>query len=212
MNDKEEWLKKRKTYITGTDAASILGLNPWCTNIKCWELKTGRSESQDISDKPAVKYGLKAESPLIELFKLDFPHYKVSLKNYDFRIHKDFSFIAGTLDGELFCTETKRKGILEIKTANVTRGSTRKKWENSIPENYFIQVLHYFLVTAFDFAVVKAALKNDLDPKNPEILHKHYHLEREDFKDDIEYLKTKELEFWDCVLKDTPPPLVLPSI
>ncbi len=43
--NKEEWLEERKNGIGGSDAATILGLNPYKTNIDLWEEKTGRKEA-----------------------------------------------------------------------------------------------------------------------------------------------------------------------
>ena len=52
----KQWLEERKNGIGGSDAATILGLNPYKTNIQLWEEKTRRKEAEDISDKPYVKY------------------------------------------------------------------------------------------------------------------------------------------------------------
>lgn len=78
MPSREEWLEERKKGIGGSDAAVILGLNPYKNNIRLWEEKTGKVQAEDISDKPYVKYGTQAEDLLRELFKLDFPQYEVS--------------------------------------------------------------------------------------------------------------------------------------
>lgn len=59
-------------------------MNPWRSSNDLWLEKTGRKEAADISDKEAVKYGLAAESSLRQLFKLDFPEYKVYYKNMNF--------------------------------------------------------------------------------------------------------------------------------
>ena len=56
MTSEEIWLEERKNGIGGSDAATILGLNPYKTNIELWEEKTKRKEAEDISDKPYVKY------------------------------------------------------------------------------------------------------------------------------------------------------------
>lgn len=48
----------------GSDAAAILGLNPYKSNVELFDEKTGRRMPKDISDKPYVKYGTEAE-PLI---------------------------------------------------------------------------------------------------------------------------------------------------
>ena len=69
---RQEWLQERKKGIGGSDAAAIIGLNPYMTNVDLWEIKTGRKEQEDISNKPCVKYGTEAEGPLRELFKLQY--------------------------------------------------------------------------------------------------------------------------------------------
>lgn len=52
----KEWLEERKKGIGGSDAATILGLNPYKSNIDLWAEKTGKKEPPNISDKPYVKY------------------------------------------------------------------------------------------------------------------------------------------------------------
>ena len=43
--NREEWLKERKKGIGGSDAATVLGKNPWKTNVELWEEKTGRRKA-----------------------------------------------------------------------------------------------------------------------------------------------------------------------
>ena len=52
---REQWLQERKKGIGGSDAAAVLGLNPYMTNVDLWKIKTGRKEQEDISEKPFVK-------------------------------------------------------------------------------------------------------------------------------------------------------------
>ena len=42
-NDKEEWLELRKKYIGGSDAAIVVGLNPYSSRYALWCEKTGRT-------------------------------------------------------------------------------------------------------------------------------------------------------------------------
>ena len=72
-----EWIAFRRTGIGGSDAAAILGLSPFKSNIEVWEEKTGVREPEDISAKPQVQYGTKAEDMLVKLFALDYPQYRV---------------------------------------------------------------------------------------------------------------------------------------
>lgn len=76
LKDREEWLQHRNR-IGGSDAAAIVGMNPYRSNVELWQIKTGQLEQEDISEKPYVKYGTEAEQYLRELFRLDFPEYTV---------------------------------------------------------------------------------------------------------------------------------------
>ena len=44
--------------------------------------KTGLRQTEDISEKPYVKYGTEAEKYLRSLFQLDFPEYEVNYDQY----------------------------------------------------------------------------------------------------------------------------------
>ena len=77
LGSRDEWLQARGKRIGGSEASAVVGLNPYMSNTDLWSIKTGRREAEDISDKPYVRYGHDAEPLLRELFKLDFPDYKV---------------------------------------------------------------------------------------------------------------------------------------
>lgn len=229
LTSREEWLEARKNYIGGSDASAIVGMNPYKTNNDLWLEKTGKVTPEDISDKPYVKYGTNAEIHLRELFKLDFPQFNVEYVENNMFINDRFPWAHASLDGWLIETETVtaydddqtfissetrptgRKGILEIKTTEILQSMQKEKWNQRIPDNYYIQVLHYLMVTEFDFAVLKAQLKTVFDGV-PYIQTKHYFIERSEVEGDIEYLAKKEWEFWQYIKSGKKPPLVLPQI
>lgn len=209
---REEWLAERKTFIGGSEASAILGLNPYKSNIEVWQEKTGRIIPEDISYKPYVKYGIEAEQYLTALFALDHPQYEVKANtNYTVYRHPKYPFVAGTLDGELIEKETGRRGILEIKTTEILNSMHREKWNDQIPNNYYIQILHYFLSTGWDFAILKAQLKT-VYGDDVRLNTRHYHIERADVLEDLDYLLEQEIKFWWHVEKDIKPNLVLPPI
>lgn len=212
MPSREEWLKERQKGIGGSDAAVILGLNPYKNNIRLWEEKTGRVQAEDISDKPYVKYGTQAEEYLRELFKLDFPQYEVSHDENTIIKHPKYPFLFASLDGQLADKETGELGILEIKTTNILQSMQKEKWKEKIPDNYFCQVLHYLNVTGYSFAILKAQLKYDFDG-DIKLETRHYKINRCDFEEDIKELEKAEVEFWTkYVEKDIQPPLELPNL
>lgn len=209
LDSREEWLKHR-SRIGGSDAAAIVGLNPYKTNTELYLEKTGQKESPDISDKPYVLYGTKAEGHLRELFRLDFPQYTVQYFDNNMFLNSKYPFAHASLDGEL-TDEDGRRGILEIKTTNILQSMQKEKWKNRIPDNYFIQVLHYLMVTEFDFVVLKAQLKSEFGGQIY-LQTKHYFIERSEVLVDIEYLAEEERKFWQCVEAKKMPNLILPDI
>lgn len=206
-----DWLEERKKGIGGSDAATILGLNPYKTTIELWEEKTGRKEAPDISDKPYVKYGTQAEDLLRQLFALDYPQYIVTHEENTIIKHPEHPFLFASLDGKLLDVATGKEGILEIKTTNILQSTQKEKWKDKIPDNYYCQVLHYLNVTSCSFAILKAQLKYDYSGEI-RLETKHYYIDRKDVEDDIKLLQEKEIQFWkEYIEKDKRPPLVLPN-
>ena len=205
----EEWLVNRKG-IGGSDASAILGLNPYKTNQELWMEKKGQMSPVDISGKSYVKYGNDAEPLLRALFALDYPEYKVEYYDNNMIINKKYPWAHASLDGELMDPDGRR-GILEIKTTNILQSMQWEKWDNRIPDNYYIQVLHYLLVTEYDFVVLKAQLKRVRDGE-VRLTTKHYHIEREEVLSDIKMLKEEEEVFWHSLQSGQEPGLLLPEI
>lgn len=211
LHSRAEWLEKRKSFIGGSEAACIIGMNPYQTNVELWELKTGRRKAADISDNPYVRYGTEAEKYLRELFALDFPRFKVEYIEHNMWLNSEYPFAHASLDGWL-TDEHGRKGILEIKTTNISNSSGLLKWKDRIPDNYFCQVLWYLAVTGFDFCCLKAQLKWDFGADDLFMQTRHYFIERADVEDDIKVLMSAGLKFADYVKADIRPPLVLPVV
>ena len=207
---REEWMKARTT-IGGSDAACVIGKNPWKTNVELYLEKTGQCTPDDISDKSVVKYGTDAEKPLRKLFKLDYPDMKVRYKERNMFFNDKYPWAHASLDGWM-TDKDGRMGVLEIKTTNVMSSRQREQWNDRIPDNYYIQVLHYMAVTEADFAILKAQLRWEIEG---EIYcqTKHYRIERSDVEEDIRYLMAAERKFVvENIGKRKKPDLILPEI
>lgn len=211
LKDRDEWLQHRMSRIGGSDASCIVGMNPYRSNVELWQIKTGQVEPEDISDKPYVQYGTHAEAYLRELFQLDFPQYQVIYAENNMFLNDKYPFAHASLDGWMIEKETGRTGILEIKTTNILQSMQKEKWNHRIPDNYYIQVLHYLMVTEFDFAILKAQLKSEF---NGEVYlqTRHYKVERSEVEEDIRFLESAERKFWQQVQERKKPALILPEI
>lgn len=210
LPNREDWLKHR-TKIGGSDASAILGKNPYKTNVELWKDKAFHLMPEDISDKPYVKYGTEAEKYLRELFKLDYPQYEMFYEENNMWTNDAYPFAHASLDGWLK-DEAGRMGVWECKTTNILQSRQKEKWDHRLPENYYIQILHYLMVTEFEFVELKAQLKSVFSDGTVYLQTRHYHIERSDVEADIEYLAEEERKFWTCVENMKAPPLVLPEI
>lgn len=211
LSSQEEWLEARKGFIGGSDASCIVGANPWKSNLELWQEKTGLVVPEDISEKPFIKYGHAAEPLLRQLFALDFPEYEVLYEENNIWFNSKYPFAHASLDGWLIEKETGRKGIWECKTTNILQSMQKEKWKDQIPNNYYIQILHYLMVTGWDFAILKAQLKFDYSG-DISCQIRHYKIERSDVEDDIAFLAEAEKEFWKLVKLKKKPDLILPEI
>lgn len=215
IDNADDWLNIRSKGIGGSDAASIIGKNPYKSNLDLWREKTGRKKADDISNLDAVKYGKNAEEPLRQLFLLDYPQYVLKYSPFDIHCNKDHDFIRGTFDGELYdINQFMQKGIYEGKTGEIKRQADWAKWNKKIPDNYYCQVIHYFAIDEeYKYCKLKAQLKHYEPDTNETILTtRHYHLNRDDYLKDIEYLINEEIKFNWYVENDKEPPLILPEI
>lgn len=206
----EAWLQARAGRIGGSDASAIVGMNPYKSNIELWLEKTGQMVPDDISDKPYVKFGTEAEKHMREIFKLDYPEYEVFYEKNNMWLNDKYPWAHYSADGWLK-DQAGRFGHWECKTTNILQSMQKESWKDRIPDNYYIQLLHGFLVMETDFAVLKARLRFEF---NGEIYAqiKHYKIERSEVEADLEFLESSEKRFWKQIQERKKPGLILPEI
>ena len=205
--NRESWLKNRTKYLGGSDAACILGLNPYRSNLDLYREKIGLVAPPDLSDNEAVFYGANAEAHIRALFSLDHQEYTVEYVENNSWHNSKYPFAAASLDGTL-TDESGRKGILEIKTAIISNKAHAELWNNRIPDNYYCQILHYFMVTEFDFAVLRARLRYEY-PGNKFYTERDYYIERSECEEDIATLIEKEAAFYEQLKSGQEPPRII---
>lgn len=213
LDSREEWLKHRMKYIGGSDAATIVGQNPWKSNVELWMEKTGQAIAPDISENPNVKYGTEAEPIIRELFKLNYPKYEVLYAENNSWTNSKYPFAAVSHDGWLIEKETGRHGIWECKTSEIVSSMSKEKWKDQIPMNYYCQLLHSLLVREdCEFAILTALLTWRYEDKELYQQLRNYHIERSEVQADIDFLESSERKFWKQVQERKRPDLILPEI
>ena len=212
FKDRAAWLEARKDGLGASDAASILGISPWKTNVQLWQEKTELVVPEDIGDKPYVQYRNDAEPLLRQFFALDHPEYGVSFTPFQIIANPEMPFITCTPDGELVELDTDRRGGLEIKTTEILSSSGWSHWDGKIPDYYYAQVCHQMLATGWEFVELLVQIKYTKADGEDRKEVRHYKIERTDAKGDIDFLAREEKAFWDCVVSRRRPGLKLPPI
>lgn len=182
----DDWLEHRRKSIGGSDAAAIIGLNPWASPYSIWAEKLGLVPPKE--DNEAMRLGRDLEDYVAKRFT-EVTGKRVRREN-SIIINPDYPFAHANVD-RLVCLEDAG---LEIKT---TTSLNLKRFKNGeYPANFYVQCCHYMLVTgAKRWYLAVLILGKEF---------KWFCIERDEAE--ICALARSEAEFWELVQKQTPPP------
>lgn len=192
-----------------SDCPVIMGASPWKNVTQLFDEKQGRDTGRKIPKSLAEK-GHACERSLFLLCTYDFPSWKFEWHEYDIIRSEEHPFMGATLDGEIE-TPDGRKGVLEIKTADVTRADAYAKWDDGhVPEVYEWQVAHQLIVTRADFALLFARLvRYGRDGGLPAVEERYYQFGLEWALERESEIVLAETRFKDSVRRNRRPSLVL---
>ncbi|MDR3348827.1 MAG: YqaJ viral recombinase family protein [Acidaminococcales bacterium] len=180
------WLESRRRGIGGSDAAAIVGLNPYVSPFQVYCDKMGLLPEKE--DTEAMRQGRDFEGYVARRF-MESTGKKVRRENYVLA-HPERDFLIANVD-RLVVGE--RAG-LECKTTSVYN---RTDFEGGdVPPQYYAQCLHYMLVTGFPKWYLAVL-----------VLNKGFHVLEMDWHEaDAAALLNAEAAFWENhVLKGVPP-------
>lgn len=163
----------------GTDAIKLVK-GEW---KDIWEIKTGRSEKEDLSDVLPVQMGIHTEPFNIQWFEKQ-TGLQVVNNNKVYR-NKDINFLHATLDGEI----KSEQAIFEAK--HVSPFSAK-----DVIDRYYPQLQHYMLVTGYKKAYLSVLIGN--------LQHKIYQVDA-----DLEFIHKLLYaisHLWAYVQSDVQPP------
>lgn len=182
----DEWLEHRQKSIGGSDASTIIGLNPWSSPYTVWADKLGKIPPKE--DNEAMRQGRDLEAYVAERF-CERMGKKVRREN-NILVNPRYPFAHANVDrlvvGEDAGLECKTTSALNVK--NFKNGA--------FPDTYYVQCVHYMMVTGckkWYLAVL--------------VLNKEFMVfEIERDEEEIEALAKSEAEFWRFVEEKTAPP------
>jgi putative phage-type endonuclease len=146
----EEWKALRKTKITASDAATIMGLNPWMTREQLLEEKLGLRPEREVNSR--MQRGIILEPEARRYYEKMTGNLMVA----DVKIHPQIDWIMASLDG----ISIDEKLILEIKCTHKKNHYLASN--GKIPSYYFPQIQHQIFCCGVD--VCDYFSYNDDDP------------------------------------------------
>ena len=184
-----DWLEYRKQGIGGSDASVVCGINRYKSPVELWMEKTDQMPSQEAGE--AAYWGTQLE-PFVraEFTKrtgIEVIHTMQLLQS------EEHPFMLANLDG--IC-EVPDVGtcIFEAKTASAYKAG---EWEDTIPDEYMLQVQHYMAVTGYAGTYIAVLIGGNT--------FKWRFVERDE--ELVSMLIELEAAFWNHVQDGTPPPL-----
>lgn len=201
---KSDWLEHRG--FGGSSASAILGKNPWQNILELYKSIVMKIPKKVNDANEALQYGTRCEDLIRRMFALDFQDkYKVfAPNNREMYRRKDKPYLTATLDGRIIdINDHSKKLILEIKTHDIRNRKDDEYWKGAIPDNYFIQCLHYLMVmNDYDGVILVAKLRyfDYYHEGGKKLLRqelRYYFIDREEVKDQLVYLEQKETDFWE---------------
>lgn len=190
----------KRLTIGGSDAAAVLGISPWQSQVQLYLRLIDQLPPEDMADKPWLEWGNLLEPVVAKVYEriTGNPTRRVPRQLY----HREHPFLTGHIDRQIYVQRRIRskrspRGVLEIKTALYDDEEWGPEFTDQVPQHYLVQPLHYMAVGGFDYAhlVVLFLAKRET---------RIYQIERDE--EMIRGLVDTEVEFWhQHVMRHVPP-------
>lgn len=182
---REKWLELRRGSLGGSDAAAVLGVNPYASPYSVWAEKTGRLPDQP--DNEAMRLGRDLEDYVASRWQEATG--KKTRRVNAILYNRAIPFAHANLDrrvvGENAGLECKITSVLNLKEFQ----------DGTYPDSYYAQCLHYMAVTGADRWYLAVLVMN----KGLFC----FTVERDE--GELASLLRQEEAFWQLVASDTPP-------
>ena len=185
----EDWLHYRKLGIGGSDASVVCGINRYKSPVELWMDKTDQLPYQEAGE--VAYWGTQLES----LVRTEFTKRTgIEVEQvHQLLQSEERPFMLANLDG--ICEHPDYGPVIfEAKTASAYKAS---EWEDSIPDEYLLQIQHYMSVTGYSGAYIAVLIGGNT--------FRWKFIERDE--ELIAAMIDLEVDFWNHVQNNTPPPL-----
>ena len=199
-----KWHALRKNGIGGSDAGAVLGINRYSSPLDVWLEKTGRREPADLSDNEKVYWGSMLEDSIAKAYLAHKPQRQGMklIQPKGLYVSKLWPWMVANVDRLIYQSSTgEYDGILEVKTAGSDAGWFDEEGNETIPDSYLAQVLHYLAVTGLEWAVIVCLIAGQRYIERLVL--------RDEYAQDIDHLIEREREFWFCYVQEEVMPALI---
>ncbi|MBI4637655.1 MAG: YqaJ viral recombinase family protein [Candidatus Rokubacteria bacterium] len=190
FESKAAWLAGRRHGIGASEAAAVIGANPWKSALQLYAEKLELVEP-DALETEAMEWGLLLEAPIAQQYERVIGRTVARPTPWTLHRSRQHPWMTATVDG--FVEDPQRgPGILQIKTAGLHR---TEEWTEEPPLHYQIQVQHEIHVAGVTWGALAVLLGGQ------RLLS--FDLDRNDSF--LELLIAREREFWERLLRQEPP-------
>lgn len=140
--DREAWLKARRSGIGGSDAAAIMGLSPYTSALEVYASKVS-SEPMPEDDSEYLVWGREFEGPILNQYARRTG--RAVMRGGELLQSKRHPFLLVTLDASQQSDGAEwaaGPGVVEVKTT-----ADASRWKDDVPMEVQVQVQHEMLVT-----------------------------------------------------------------
>ena len=161
----ERWLKRRMSGIGASEAAAVIGANPWCSAVELYGRKRGLIAPLEQTER--MEWGHRLEPAIVAKFVEVTGRKVINDGKRKLWRHKEHGWMIATLDrrqevtpamlghGEtwppFFDSMGWRSGILEVKNVSAY---AKDDWTEGVPRHYWVQVQHQLAVTDYTYGSI----------------------------------------------------------
>jgi putative phage-type endonuclease len=140
--DREQWLAQRRTLVMASEAAAILGLDPYRGPLSVYAEKV---EGLSVEETKMMRWGRRVEGAISEGYEEETGRKVVDRGPYTIDVHPDIPWLGATLDRDV--VEVSEKEPLPVGAAGpgaaefkAVAGFKAKDWREQPPDHFLIQL------------------------------------------------------------------------
>jgi putative phage-type endonuclease len=195
-----DWLQARNQGIGASDAAAILGVNPWKSALMLYAEKVGLLPPT-TEESERMQWGHRLEQPIADAYEDETGRLTLDPGDFTLIQHPDLPFLQATLDRRvkfvlgqnIASPPADGDGALEIKTTNAWNAA---EWDEEPPLLYQVQLQHQLAVSCLGWGSLAVLIGG-------QEFRWQDRLRNDEF---IAKMIAAEQEFWFRVQHKVPPP------